>query len=253
MLTPDQSVDHLNEQEKDAMTTSPLMNVALLLGHAPYTLSGFAAFRRVIETDGAVSAKLKALFAAVAAVDRRHLDLARREMVRAVALGLTPQEATAGLIVLTSLRGEAAALDFAAILEASYDTLDAPPPQALPSAGAGEAEANFKAYWAGVIPAPLAQLTHLVPEAADAYYLMRRGSIDANPLSPKHGELLLLAILAAGYSPMAATHVRGARNAGATDAEIAEAVLCAVPAAGIAAWMAVGGMLAPPEEGGIPR
>src|SRR3546814_12289529 len=83
----------------------------------------------------------------------------------------------------------------------------------------------------------------LAPEAADAYYLMRRGSIDANPLSAKYGELLLLAILAAGYSPMAATHVRGARNAGASDEEIAEAVLCAIPSAGIAAWMAVGGTI----------
>jgi len=44
---------------------------------------------------------------------------------------------------------------------------------------------------------------------------------------------------------MAATHVSGARRAGATDEEIAEAVLCAVPAAGVAAWMAVGGMLEP--------
>ena len=74
---------------------------------------------------------------------------------------------------------------------------------------------------------------------------MRRGSIDANPISAKEGELLLLAILAASYSPMAATHVRGARMAGASDQEIAEAVLCAIPAAGIAAWMAVGGMLGP--------
>jgi len=235
------------------MTTSPLMNVALLRGHAPYTLAGFAAFRSVIETDGAIPARLKALFAAVAAVDRRHLDLARREMLRGVTLGLTPKEATAGLIVLTSLRGEAAAIDFAMILEESFDDLDPPSPQPLPSAGEGEAEANFRSYWAGAIPAPLAQLMRLVPEAADAYYLMRRGSIDANPLSPKHGELLLLAILAAGYSPMAATHIRGARNAGATDKEIAEAVLCAVPAAGIAAWMAVGGMLATPDEGGVPR
>lgn len=235
------------------MTTRPLMEIALLQGHAPYTLAGFAAFRSVIDRDGAVPAKLKALFAAVAAVDRRHLDLARREMARGVAFGLAPKEATAGLIVLTSLRGEAAALDFAQILTESFEDLDPPSPQPLPSAGEGEAEANFKAYWAGAIPAPLAQLMRLVPQAADAYYLMRRGSIDANPLSPKHGELLLLAILAAGYSPMAATHVRGARNAGATDEEIAEAVLCAVPAAGIAAWMAVGGMLAPPEDGGIPR
>lgn len=234
------------------MTTSPLMDIALLQGHAPYTLAGFAAFRSVIDSDGAVSAKLKALFAAVAAVDCHHLDLARREMERGVALGLTPREATAGLIVLTSLRGEAAAVDFAAILTDCFDDLQAPEPGPLPVAEEGEAVANFTAYF-GSIPAPLQQLLRLNPKAADAYYLMRRGSIDANPLSPKHGELLLLAILAAGYSPMAATHVRGARNAGASDEEIAEAVLCAVPAAGIAAWMAVGGMLAPPEEGGIAR
>ena len=91
-----------------------------------------------------------------------------------------------------------------------------------------------------------------MPAAADAYYLMRRGSIDANPLSPKHGELLLLAILAAGYSPMALTHVRGARNAGASDEEIAEAVLCAIPAAGIAAWMGVGAMLEPVQAEAVP-
>ncbi|MDR7156739.1 alkylhydroperoxidase/carboxymuconolactone decarboxylase family protein YurZ [Sphingobium xenophagum] len=235
------------------MTKSPLMDVALLRGHAPYTLAGYEKFRAVVESDGAVPARLKALFAAVAAIDRRHLALARRELERGVALGLTLKEATAGLIVLTSLRGEAAALDFAQVVADCYNDMDVPVPQPLPTALEGEAEANFRAYWAGEIPSPLGVLMRLVPEGADAYYLMRRGSIDANPLSAKYGELLLLAILAAGYSPMAATHVRGARNAGASDQEIAEAVLCAVPSAGIAAWMAVGGMLAPPEEGGMAR
>ncbi len=234
------------------MTTSPLMDIALLKGHAPYTLAGFMAFRSVIDSDGAVPARLKALFASVAAVDRRHLGLARRELERGVSLGLTPVEATAGLIVLTSLRGEAASADFAEIVDRCFGDVQAPEPQPLPTTHEGEAVANFTEYF-GTIPTPLAQLLRLSPKAADAYYLMRRGSIDANPLSPKHGELLLLAILAAGYSPMAATHVRGARNAGATDEEIAEAVLCAVPSAGVAAWMAVGAMLAPPEEGGIPR
>lgn len=228
------------------MTASSLMDVPLLRGHAPYTLAGFAAFRRIIDTDGAVPARLKALFAAVAAIDRRHLALAERELRRGATLGLSVREATAGLIVLTSLRGEAAALDFAGLVDACFGDVEAPAPQPLPAARAGEAEENFRQYF-GVIPAPLAELLRLVPAAADAYYLMRRGSIDANPLSPKHGELLLLAILAAGYSPMAATHVRGARNAGASDQEIAEAVLCAVPSAGIAAWMAVGAMLAPAE------
>ena len=235
------------------MTKSPLLDIALLQAHAPYTLAGFAGFRSVVDSDGAVPARLKALFAAVAAVDRRHLALARAELRRGIDHGLTVREAVAGLIVLTSLRGEAAALDFADMLPELYDDLPAPTTPSLPVAGEGEAAENFKSYWGGTIPPPLAQLMRLVPEAADAYYLMRRGSIDANPLSAKYGELLLLTILAAGYSPMAATHVRGARNAGASDEEIAEAVLCAVPAAGIAAWMAVGGMLAPPEDGGIPR
>jgi len=224
----------------------PLGDVALLRGHAPYTLAGYAGFRVVIDTDGAVPARLKALFAAVAAIDRRYPDLARRELARGVSLGLTVRDATAGLIVLSSLRGEGAALEFADVIASVFDDPSAPSPQDLPPAEPGEAEANFLAYF-GTIPVPLAQLMRLCPAAADAYYLMRRGSIDANPLSPKHGELLLLAILAAGYSPMAATHVRGARMAGATDQEIAEAVLCAVPAAGIAAWMGVGAMLAPDE------
>lgn len=233
-------------------TTSPLMDDPLLRGHAPYTSAGYAAFRAVVDTDGAVPAKYKALFAAVAAIDRHQPDLAQREMGRGVDLGLTRTEATAGLIVLASLRGEGAAGTFSAILAECFGTVSLPEPQPLPTAAAGEAVDNFTAYF-GTVPTPLAQLLRLSPAAADGYYLMRRGSIDANPLSPKYGELLLLAILAAGYSPMAATHVRGARNAGASDEEIAEAVLCAVPSAGIAAWMAVGAMLAPPEEGGIPR
>lgn len=224
--------------------TSQLDGIAFLAGHAPYTLAGYAKFRDVIDTDGAIPARLKALFAAVAAIDRRYPEIARRELARGVALGLQLNEVTAGLIVLSSLRGEGAALEFANLVGECFT------PEAVPSADPaapvqpGEAEANFTKYF-GQIPEPLAQLIRLVPAAADAYYLMRRGSIDANPISAKEGELLLLAILAAGYSPMAATHVRGARMAGATDQEIAEAVICAIPSAGIAAWMAVGAMLHP--------
>lgn len=225
---------------------SELDQVAFLAGHAPFTLAGYAKFREVIEEDGAVPARRKALFAAVAAIDRRYPDLARRELARGVALGLPLHEATAGLIVLSSLRGEGAALEFASLMAECFAPPAASREAGPPTVARGEAEANFRQYF-GTIPPPLAELIRLVPEAADAYYLMRRGSIDANPISAKDGELLLLTILAAGYSPMAATHVRGARMAGATDQEIAEAVLCAVPSAGIAAWMGVGAMLAPVE------
>lgn len=227
--------------------TTALDAVALLRAHAPYTLAGYAAFRAVIDTDGAVPARLKALFVAIAATDRRYPDVARQELQRGVRLGLSAREALAGIIVLGSLRGEGAAGEFATLVQECVP-LEEPAADAAPvTAEPGEAEANFREYF-GTIPPPLAQLMRLSPRAADAYYLMRRGSIDANPLSPKHGELLLLTILAAGYSPMAARHVDGARRAGASDAEIAEATLCAIPAAGIAAWMAVGGLLEPAAE-----
>lgn len=224
--------------------TSDLATLPLLAGHAPYTLAGYAGFRAIIDTDGAVPARYKALFASVAAIDRRYPDLARRELERGVAMGLDMVEASAGLIVLSSLRGEGAALEFATVIAACFPPAEAPAARPLPTAAPGEAEDNFRSYF-GTIPPALAALMRLVPQGADAYYLMRRGSIDANPLSPKYGELLLLAILAAGYSPMAQRHVDGARRAGASDAEIAEATLCAIPAAGIAAWMAVGAMLEP--------
>ena len=227
--------------------TNMLADIPLLAEHAPYTLAGYAEFRMVIERDGALPARIKALFAAVAAIDRRYPDLARREFQRGVALGLTVQDATAGIIVLASLRGEGAAIEFAAIVDGCLPGMPASAAAPLPTASPGEAIANFTAYF-GTIPPPLAQLLRLSPGGADGYYLMRRGSIDANPLSPKHGELLLLTILAASYSPMAARHVEGARRAGASDAEMAEAALCAIPAAGIAAWMAVGGLLEPPAD-----
>lgn len=225
--------------------TNTLAHIPLLVEHAPYTLAGYAEFRAVIEQDGALPARIKALFAAVAAIDRRYPELARRELERGVALGLTARDATAGIIVLASLRGEGAAIEFAALVDACLPgTPTTATGDALPTASAGEAIDNFTSYF-GTIPPALDQLLRLSPRGADGYYLMRRGSIDANPLSPKHGELLLLTILAASYSPMASRHVDGARRAGATDAEIAEATLCAVPAAGIAAWMAVGGLLEP--------
>nr|WP_314445695.1 carboxymuconolactone decarboxylase family protein [uncultured Sphingomonas sp.] len=224
-----------------------LETVPLLAGHAPYTLAGYAEFRAVIDQDGAVSAPLKALFAAVAATDRRYPDLARRELERGVSLGLDVTAATAGIIVLASLRGEGAAMEFAKLVAAAFPGAPPPAAQPLPQAVAGEAIANFTAYF-GTIPVPLEQLLRLSPRAADGYYLMRRGSIDANPLSPKHGELLLLTVLAASYSPMAKRHVDGARRAGATDQEIAEAAICAIPAAGIAAWMAVGDLLQPTAD-----
>lgn len=225
------------------MTSNALLDSPLLRRYAPYTLSGYALFRGITDEDGALPAKIKALLMAAAAVAKGRQALALRELRRGAALGLGLDEAVAGLIVLSSLRGEGAALDFDRALTEVYGTPDAVAEFAPVAASGGEASANFTAYF-GAIPLPLELLLALLPAGADAYYLMRKGSIDANPLSPKYGELLLLTILAADYSPMASTHVRGARNAGASDEEIAESIICAIPAGGVAAWMGAAPYLA---------
>lgn len=224
--------------------SNALLQSALLKQLAPYTLAGYALFREIIETDGALPAKIKCLFAAVAADNRGRSALARRELTRAAQLGLSRNEAASGLILLSSLRGEGAALEFQATIAAVYSLPEVLSEEApLVRAAPGEAEANFKSYF-GTVPPALANLLRLVPKGADAYFLMRKGTIECNQLDKKSAELMLVTVLASDYSPqMALTHIKAARNVGASDEEIAEAILCAVPAAGIAAWIAAGSQI----------
>ena len=95
----------------------------------------------------------------------------------------------------------------------------------------GEVERNFVGYF-GTIPPALGKLIELVPTGADAYYLMREGTLSGTALEPRHAELLLVTVLAADYSEWAAVDMDGARRAGASENEVAEAVLCAVPVDG---------------------
>lgn len=222
---------------------NPLLESALLREIAPYTVAGYALFREIVDDDGALPAKLKSLFVAVAASNKGFAELARREAERARRLGLSLREAAAGLVLLASLRGEGAALEFLAVLAAIYPRpADPCHASAAMPAGPGEAEDNFRQYF-GSVPPALAALLELSPKGADAYYLMRKGTIDCNSLPAKYAELLLVTVLAADYSPMVATHIKAARAAGASRHELAEAILCAVPAAGIAAWMCAGALL----------
>ena len=138
---------------------------------------------------------------------------------------------------LSSSRGEGAALRFAGVLKqvygeaASVDAIEAPIEVAD-----GEARQNFINYF-GTVPPSLGKLLDLVPLGADAYYLMREGTLSGTALDPRHAELLLVTVLAADYSPWSSVHMDGARRAGASEQEVAEAVLCAVPVAGLSAWV----------------
>jgi alkylhydroperoxidase/carboxymuconolactone decarboxylase family protein YurZ len=214
-----------------------LLRSPLLRRIAPMTVGGYRRLRTVIDSDGALPARVKALYVAVAATIRRYPEMARRELARAHAAGLSFDEASSAAIVLSSVRGEGAALDFIAALEAEF------PGQTLGDGTEreiqvedGEAERNFLAYF-GKMPPSLAKLLALAPTGADAYYLLREGTINGTPLGPKYSELMLVTVLAADYSPWASVHMQGARKAGASENEVAEAVLCAVTTSGLSAWV----------------
>ena len=139
--------------------------------------------------------------------------------------------------MLSSVRGEGAALAFIDALEAVYPgRTGGNAPLTEINVAPGEAEKNFLGYF-GTMPPSLGKLFSLLPLGADAYYLMREGTINGTPLGPKYSELLLVAVLAADYSPWASVHIKGARTAGASEAEVAEAIVCTVLTSGLSAWV----------------
>jgi alkylhydroperoxidase/carboxymuconolactone decarboxylase family protein YurZ len=216
---------------------NPLLASPLLRRIAPQTLGGYARFRRIVEEDGALPAKIKRLYVAVAATTKGYREMALRELTRARELGLSFEEASGAAIALCSVRGEGAALAYLQALDTVYPgqgggEVPMQPVEVAP----GEAEANFLAYF-GTMPPSLGKLADLLPLGADAYYLMREGTINGTPLGPKYSELLLVTVLAADYSPLAAVHIKGARTAGASEPEIAEAIVCTVTTSGLSAWV----------------
>lgn len=215
-----------------------LLSTALLRANAPKTLAGYARFRAVIDGDAALPGRIKALFVAVAASTKGYVEMAERELTRGKAAGLTFAEAASGVTILCSVRGEGAALRFLGLVERVYgEQADPHTPLTEIEVAPGEARDNFLAYF-GTMPVSLGKLVDHLPVAADAYYLMREGTLATTPIGKIHAELLLVTVIAADYHPLAAVHARGAITAGASETQLYEAILCAVPVGGLSAWVA---------------
>lgn len=230
-------------EETARESNSLLLKSPLLRRIAPYTLGGYSRFRRIVDEDGAVPARIKALYVAVAATTKGYREMAQRELKRAHALGLTFEEASSAAIILSSVRGEGAALTYIGALENEYPGMTGGEASMLAmEVGPGEAEENFLRYF-GNMPPSLAKLMDLLPLGGDAYYLMREGTINGTPLGPKYSELMLVAVLAADYSPLTSVHIKGARTAGASEKEIAETIVCTVLTSGLSAWVSGAGAM----------
>ena len=218
-------------------TANMLLNNGRLRRNAPKTVAGYRRFRRVVEHDSALPATIKRLFLAAAACTKGYEAMAKRELEAAVEGGLELEHAASAMVILASSRGEGAAMRFAEMLDTCYgEGAQIVADEAPITVRDGEAKDNFLKYF-GEIPPSLGKLIDLVPTGVDAYYLMREGTLSGTALSPSHAELLLVTVLAADYSNWASVHIDGARRAGASEAQIAEAVLCAVPVAGLSAWV----------------
>lgn len=220
-----------------AIPLPELASLGLLRRDAPKTVAGYSRWRKIIETDGELPASIKRLFVACAATVKGYPELAVRELTAARDLGLMQAEAAAAVAILSSVRGEGASVRFHGIFCTVYpDATDPAWPADELEVEPGAAEANFVRYFK-TVPPSLAKLLELNPRGADAYYLMREGTLSGTALGPVNAELLLVAVLVADYSSWSSVHIQGARKAGASEAAVAEAIICAVPTAGLSAWV----------------
>lgn len=221
-------------------SSSPVIRSGELRAISPKFAEGLARIREVTDTDGACPAWSKALFIAAAAAVKGHEEMMRRELGRSVAGGLSQQHARGACIALLISRGEAIFERFSRAVDAAYGqhvAVDRRDPDDLPDATVEDAERYFVEYF-GSTPSYIETMAKRAPRALEGYFLMRQASLEQNPLPWKHVELMLMTVNAAELSQwFVGIHALGARNAGATEEEIVEAIVCAIPVAGVAAWL----------------
>lgn len=200
---------------------------------------GYARVRDVTDNDGACPAWAKALYMACAASVRGLDDLLEREMGRARNLGLALSDARGAALAVMISRGEGVYARFTAAIDRAFGEKIAEPVDESPEFELDRQAAldYFEGYF-GFVPDYIEVMADEAPRALEGYVLMRQWSLAENTLDAKHVELLLCTINAAEFSSrFVNVHANGARNAGATEAEIVESVVCAIPVSGVASWL----------------
>jgi alkylhydroperoxidase/carboxymuconolactone decarboxylase family protein YurZ len=206
---------------------------------------GLASLEAAIRTDGALPARDKAVLV-VAATSVRDRDATGAEVARSLSLGAHPDDLRALALALYLSRGAAPCR---AVLDA-VDDLDPPAEVAVSIDPVSIDPVPIDPVPIEVVLAEFASVFGEVPERVlllrdhshaglDAYHRMRTAVLRSGRLDPLLAELALVCVNAAEHrSDFAAVHVRGARRAGASEPQLVEAGLCAIPSGGVAAWLA---------------
>jgi alkylhydroperoxidase/carboxymuconolactone decarboxylase family protein YurZ len=216
----------------DATTADEAIDAVAEL--APEVAGGYRQIRAVIASDGALPGATKALLVAAAAAACGCDALARAELERGREIGLSEDQIATTATALLLGRGEVVCGRF--VDAAGGLTVSAEPRPAWDR----DREAYFREYLgADTLPGRMRIMADNLPEVFAGYQRMHHGALAADPAASKLCELALVALNAAELQTrFAAIHAATARSAGATDAELLEAVVCAIPVAGVAAWAA---------------
>ena len=222
---------------------SPILRSGELAGISPKFAEGLARVRDVTDVDGALSAPVKALFIACAAAVKGHESMLRRELRRAVEGGITLDQVRGAAISVLISRGEGVFERFRDATAQCFDAAElvgSTPTRAegrVTDISVEDAFSYFTDYF-GFVPSYIELMADHAPRALEGYVLMRQSALAENLLEPKLVELLLCTVNAAEFSArFVDVHAGGARRAGATEAEIVESVVCAIPVAGVASWL----------------
>lgn len=206
---------------------------------SPKFAEGLARVREVTDTDGACPAWAKAMYMAAAAAVKGHRDMLMAQMERSRDLGLELTAARGAALTVLISRGEAVYTLFNSAVDEVFGDTMAPPAGDAPEFPIDRQGCldYFEDYF-GFVPDYVELMADDAPRALEGYVLMREWSLAENVLDATHAELLLLTINAAEFSSrFVNVHANGARRAGCSEAQIIEAVVCAIPVAGVASWL----------------
>jgi 4-carboxymuconolactone decarboxylase len=220
-------------------TGSPVLKSGEIAAIAPKFAEGYARVRDVTDHDGACPAWAKALFMSAAAAVRDHDARCRREMKRSVELGLEQTAADGAALGVLISRGEAVYERFRAAVDRAFEITRPSGPAHAPGFEIDRQGAlDYFTDYFGFVPSYIDLMADEASRGLEGYVLMRQWSLAENPLGAKWVELMLCTMNAAEFSSrFVNVHANGARAAGATEAEIVESVVCAIPVSGVAAWL----------------
>lgn len=206
---------------------------------SPKFVEGLARVGDVIDADSGLPRTAKFLFIAAISAVKRDADLAEHFLAASAGAGLPREHAEGAAVGLLISRGVTPHELFTTVLERTYGphSVTTVPEQHEFGADVDNAYDYFKRYF-GFVPDYVELLGERAGAALEGYFLMREAALTETPLPARDMELLLCAVNAAEYQArFVGIHARGARRAGATEGQLVEAALTAMPFAGVASWL----------------